>query len=250
MTGWRDLAGELDRWTEVGRVASFWWRDDDAGPDHPRLAALLAQRRRLAVPLALAAVPAQLTAATAAAILADEDACVLQHGIGHADRATTGRRRELAAEAGGLAAAMAAAREGLARTFGPRFHAVMVPPWNRIDAVVRQMLAPAGFHGLSTLGPRQAARWGTLTLVNVHIDIVDWKGGRRFAGEEACLAAACRHLWARRTGHADDSEATGLMTHHLVHDRACLAFIDRFVATTRAHPAARWLGAGDLFPRP
>lgn len=252
MAAWRELSAELDRWAGAGRCAGFWWRDDDAGPDDPRLPALLARRRRLAVPLALAVVPERLTTATARAILADEGTGVLQHGIRHANLAAPGRRRrELAAEAlaAGLDADMAAARERLARTFGPRFHAVMVPPWNRIDDRVREALAAAGFHGLSALGPRPAARHGALGLANVHIDILDWKGGRRFAGEEACLAAACRHLRARRLGRVDGGEATGLMTHHLAHDRDCLGFIDRFVATVRDHAAARWLGAADLFPR-
>ena len=33
MADWTDLTEELDRWALAGRRATFWWRDDDAGPD-------------------------------------------------------------------------------------------------------------------------------------------------------------------------------------------------------------------------
>jgi hypothetical protein len=70
----------------------------------------------------------------------------------------------------------------------------MVPPWNRIDDRVAACLAQAGLHGLSTLGPRGNPPAPGLRCANVHIDIIDWKDGRRFAGEARCLAAAVAHL--------------------------------------------------------
>ena len=48
----------------------LWWRDDDAGRDHPRLAALLDIARRREAPVALAVVPAWLEPPCAARILA------------------------------------------------------------------------------------------------------------------------------------------------------------------------------------
>ena len=38
---WPDLAVELDRWEEAGRIARLWWRDDDAVASTPRLDRLL-----------------------------------------------------------------------------------------------------------------------------------------------------------------------------------------------------------------
>lgn len=250
MADWQSLHRELDRWGEAGRTATFWWRDDDAGPDDGRLAGLLAQRRALGVPLALAVVPAWLAPASAALLRGDPGSSVLQHGFDHGNRAPEGRRRrELAAEAPAtvLDDCLAEGQSRLARAFGARFHAVMVPPWNRIDDDVLRRLSGRGFTGLSTLGPRSAARTAGLAVANVHVDIVAWRAGGGFAGEGPALAAACDHLARRREGTADPEEPTGLMTHHRVHDAACDAFVARFVAFTRDHGAGSWLDAGAVF---
>jgi len=250
MTDWSDLARELDCWAETGRAATFWWRDDDAGPDDGLLLPFVEQRQRLDVPLALAVVPGWLTDATTRVLSADPGCQVLQHGIDHSDRTTTERRKaELCEDAlgDGLEARMAEGRAVLAEAFGTADAGAMVPPWNRIDAAVAALLPDLGFCGLSTLGPRPAAARGGLALANVHIDIVDWKGGRGFAGDATCLAAAVDHLAARRTGRADADEPTGLMTHHRVHDDETRRFVDSFVTFVRDHPAARWLAAADLF---
>ncbi len=248
MADWDDLRRELDRWGEAGATATFWWRDDDAGPDDGRLAGLLAQRQDLGVPLALAVVPAWLEEASAALLRGDPGASVLQHGWAHANRAGPERRKcELVDGDDDLGDCLSRGQSLLAHALGARFHAVMVPPWNRIDATVAQSLAARGFAGLSTLGPRAAPQRDGLRLANVHLDIVGWKGGGGFAGEAPVLAAACDHLARRRAGTADAAEPTGLMTHHRVHDRDCDTFVDRFVTAVRDHPAALWQDAATLF---
>ena len=253
MADWDRLGAELDRWAGRGGAATFWWRDDDAGPEDGRLAGLLARRRALGAPLALAVVPGRLAPAVRDAIAADGAPRVLQHGADHADRAGGSRRKtELAAGAlgHGLAGALEAGRRRLEDGFGAAFLPVMVPPWNRADDAVARRLAGLGFEGLSALGPRPGPARHGLALANVHIDIVDWKTGPRFAGEERALGAALNHLEARRTGAADRQEPTGLMTHHRVHDAGCRRFVDRFVAFVRDHPAARWLDASEVFAPP
>jgi hypothetical protein len=57
-------------------------------------------------------------------------------------------------------------------------------------------------------------------------------------------------LRLRRLGQADRTEPTGLMTHHLAHDRAAWDFIARFLDETKGHPAGRWIGSGTAFRRP
>lgn len=253
MADWTLLGAELDRWSERGETATFWWRDDDSGPDDGELDDFLARRRALGAPLALAVVPEWLEPAARDAILADGVATVLQHGAAHADRATSGRRRtELAAEAleHGLADALGTGLRRLEDRFGPAFLPVMVPPWNRADEAVTRLLAGLGFRGLSALGPRPAASRRGLALANVHIDVVDWRTGPRFAGEARALGAALRHLEARRTGAADPLEPTGLMTHHRIHDDGCRRFVDSFVAFVRDRARARWLDASDVFALP
>ncbi len=249
MAEWDDLRRELDLWAASDRRATLWWRDDDAGPDDGRLAGLLRRRRDLGVPLALAVVPDWLVPASAALLRADPGASVLQHGWCHLDRAAPGQRKcELTSHGGSgeLEAGLAAGQSALAHALGARFHAVMVPPWNRIDEEIADRLAPLGFAGLSTLGPRPARRRFGLALANVHVDIVDWRGSRGFVGERAALTAACDHLARRRAGTVAADEPTGLMTHHRDHDGACDGFVERFVATTRDH-GATWLDAAAVF---
>lgn len=250
MADWTALGQELDAWAQSGRTATFWWRDDDAGADAAKLKELLHLRQGLGVPLALAVVPDWLTPDVACLIAGSGGIHVLQHGIAHADHSGgRGRRMELCAGAlpSGLGQALIRSHDVLRASFPSSLIEVLVPPWNRIDEAVLPILAGSGFLGLSTLGPRRGARKHGLVVNNVHIDIIDWKTGRRFAGDEACLEASVRHLESRRRGVADSAEATGLMTHHLVHDAACHAFIDRFVHTVARHPAGRWLSAGTVF---
>lgn len=252
MVEWMHLIEELDQWSAQGKAATFWWRDDDAGADEESLRSLLLQRGRLDVPLALAVVPEWLDPAVAQMIREADDVVALQHGVSHADRTSGSRRRmELASEAlaSGLRQALIRSRKALLLSMRPTMIDVMVPPWNRIDDDVLSILPGCGFSGLSVCGPRHRQYQGGLLVNNVHIDIIDWKAGRRFAGEETCLRAAIGHLAKRRLDTVDPAEATGLMTHHLVHDGPCRAFIERFVGTTRDHPAAHWLSAEDVFGR-
>ena len=86
-----------------------------------------------------------------------------------------------------------------------------------------------------------------LRQVNTHVDIIDWKGGRRFAGEDAALNAALRHLQARRTGAVDAAEPTGWLTHHACHDEATWSFLERLFELSRGQPGVRWRSAQELF---
>src|ERR1700747_679024 len=56
MVTWPDLMAELDCWEEAGKVATLWWRDDDAVAPTARLGRLLSIAP--GVPLSLAVIPA------------------------------------------------------------------------------------------------------------------------------------------------------------------------------------------------
>jgi hypothetical protein len=120
----------------------------------------------------------------------------------------------------------------------------MVPPWNRIDGALAARLPTLGYLGLSTLGPRRQA-----FDTNVHVDVMDWPS-RRFAGTERAVGALVGHLRQRRLGKVDADEPTGIMTHHRVHGDDVERFLERLFGVTKAHPAARWLEASEIFVRP
>lgn len=251
MASWAALARELDTWSESGRPASFWWRDDDAIAPSLSLASLLAASRRYGVPLALAVIPARTQAALAALIAREPTVTALQHGYAHVNHAADGAKN---GELGPARAPAVNARElgqgavRMAALFGAPALPVLVPPWNRIDPALIPLLPGLGFRGLSTYGPRQAAEPAPgLRQANSHLDVIDWRGRRGFIGEAKALAQLVDHLAARRTGNADASEPTGLLTHHLVHDDAAWAFLEALFTATRRHPAARWWTARDAF---
>lgn len=250
---WAALSAELDLWAAAGRTATFWWRDDDAGEMTGPLGRLLVLRKQVDIGLALAAVPTCVDDPFRAQMAEETSVAVLQHGYSHHNFATPDERKiELDASrpAEHVIAELAVGMQTLSSL--PGWLPVLVPPWNRIAPHLLPLLPELGYRGLSGLGPRQRQNaMPGLRQNNVHIDPVDWRGrqgpARAFAGTESAVAAAVAHLAARRTGGADSEEATGLMSHHLAQDDDTWAFVEQFIALTKAHPAVKWLAANDVF---
>ena len=244
---WSDLTDELDAWRAEGRIATLWWRDDDAAAPAPALDRLAGLAGEHGVTVGLAVIPA-LAQPSLAPWLEPVRAEVLQHGWAHRSHAAAGEKKsELGRHRapGVMVAELARGLERLRELFGARCLPVLVPPWNRIDPDLIAALPDAGFRGLSVYGSRTAAEPAPgLRQTNCHVDVVDWRGGRGFVGRDRALAAVVRHLAARRGRWADVSEATGLLTHHAVHEEATWTFIARFLERTAQHPAVRWLAPG------
>lgn len=223
----------------------FWWRDDDAGGPTAEIGRLIELSAASAVPLALAVVPGAAQAALFRMLHARVS--VLQHGSDHRNRAGPGEKKTEypAAEPEDEALArIAAARERLKSVAGAWLLPVLAPPWNRLRGTLAARLPEAGLRALSTFGPRPAAEPAPgLRQVNTHVDIVAWRAGRGFIGEEAALGAARRQLALR------SEEPTGWLTHHAAHEPASWAFLERLFEVTRrcgaswAHPAAVFLPA-------
>lgn len=246
---WRAFSNELARWHDSGRVADFWWRDDDAARPAPALARLLALSHSTSVPLALAVIPMQCEKETLESI--GPTMTIVQHGTDHRNRAAAGEKKTEfpAAEPPAAAIArLAAAKERLAALAHARFVPVLAPPWNRLPDALVSHLPAAGYHGLTRYGARTAALAAPgVAQVNTHIDLIAWRAGRGFAGEEACLTAALRHLEAKRAGSADPDEATGWLSHHALHDEAAWAFLERLFETSRSAEGVRWHSVQELF---
>jgi hypothetical protein len=224
---------------------TFWWRDDDAGRDHPRLAALLDLADARAVPVALAVVPTWLDEACAWRVRRSRSTTVLQHGVAHADHAARPAKK---IELGGTAdrlllrRELGAERERLAETFAEHFLPVLVPPWNRIAPDLVPTLADLGFSGLSAFGRRGSARPAPgLRQVNTHLDLVAW-----WEGSRALTLAESTERLAGLVRTCSD-EPIGILSHHLVMDQAALAILDRLLALVQDHPRARLAAAAALF---
>lgn len=247
---WQAFAEELARWRDAGRIVELWWRDDDAARAVPALERLLALAGKSAVPLALAVIPEPAEGAWLGEL--GREISLLQHGFDHRNRATGGEKKTefpAAEPATSALERIAAGRARLASLVGPQALEVFVPPWNRLPAALLPRLPEAGLHGLSTYGARRSGHPAPGVLqINTHVDIIAWKDTRGFVGEDGALGLALRHLAARRAGEADQSEPTGLLTHHAVHDEGAWGFLERLFEVTRREPGVRWRHAAELFP--
>ncbi len=241
---WPDLAVELDRWEEAGRIARLWWRDDDAVAPTPQLDRLL--RLAGAIPLALAVIPADAAPGLAAALVAFPQVAVLQHGWCHANRAASGKKSEYPAERHPVDVAdeLDEGRQRLRSLFGPRALPVFVPPWNRFVDRFLPLLAEAGLKTVSQQAPRMAPLADGVAALDVHLDVTAWRGGRGFVGTGAALGRLLAELRQRR--ETGDDSAIGILTHHLVMDGATEDFIAQLFLWTCGLPGVRWLGAGEL----
>jgi hypothetical protein len=254
MVKWPDLMAEFDRWEEAGKVATLWWRDDDAVAPTARLSRLLSIASR--VPVSLAVIPADVDPELAR-WLSDylrsapkASVAILQHGWRHLNHSGVGKKSEFPAERPRpeLAFELAAGWARLSDLFGTRAQPVLVPPWNRFDDSLLSLLALCGLTGISRARPRSASpRAPGVIEANIHVDLVDWKRSRGFVGEEAALGGLVQHLRARRLRTVYADEPTGILTHHLIQDEATDAFLDRLIEVSLAHPAALWLDAGEIF---
>jgi len=247
---WHVFADELARWRDAGRTAQFWWRDDDAHMPTPALARLLALRAEAEVPLALAVVPARAAPALFEGIGAKIS--VLQHGADHANRAQPGEKKTEFSVFEATDAALSRLRAGQARLAdlsGGRALPVLVPPWNRIPEPLTAAIGRAGFRGLSTFGTHAACVPG-IRQVNTHLDIIAWRNGRAFAGEEQLLRQAIIELAARRTDATKSTAPLGWLTHHAVHDAAAWRFLRQLLAIVRGTGGATWTGAEQIFTQP
>jgi len=248
---WRWLQLELERWSEAGRQAHFWWRDDDATKAGARLDRLLALSRSSQFPLSLAVIPARLEPGLADRVRDQAQVSVLQHGYAHVSHAAAGKRN---LELGGLrsrAEILADLEQGyqaLSSRFGASFKPVLVPPWNRIDAQIVSDLAGIGFSGLSTMKARRSAHPAPGILqVNTHLDPINWRQHGGFVGVYPAIAVLVQHLQARRSGYRDPDEPSGILTHHLAHNEAVWRFVADLLACLHEHPAVRFVGADDIW---
>lgn len=231
---WSHLREELARRETPLRL---WLRDDDATMLTPALDKLLGLTAAFSVPVTLAVIPA-LTGKPLAQALSPHGTPVI-HGWTHSNHAPPpekkqelGPHRPLKLVEDDLTAAISRMME----LYGDRFVRMLVPPWNRIRPDVLPRLPSLGFEALSAFGP--APSRPPLPVFNTHVDLIDWRGTRGCRDEAALIG----ELLAQ----AEEPEPIGILAHHLVHDAAAWAFLEKLFTLTRLFPNVRWLSARGL----
>jgi len=226
---WSRFAEEVAR-----RKPVFWVRDDDAVALTPALGRLLSLVQENSVPLALAVIPDLAEPDLFARI--GEGVSVLQHGCDHRNRAAPGEKKTEFPAHEGIAEALdrlRLAHQRLLSLGGSKVLPVVAPPWNRMRRELAAALPGIGIQGLSGYGREEAIRG--IRQVNTHVDIVAWKDGKRFIGDEEAARLAMTHVLG--------DQPLGWLTHHAVHDAAAWTFLERLF-TLRG---PRWARAAELF---
>jgi hypothetical protein len=216
---WSEFEAECAR-----RRPRFWWRDDDAGAVTPELKKLLELSRRKQTPLALAVVPD--AAEPELFRLLHEGVTVIQHGTDHRNRAAAGEKKTEypAAEPIERALARISQGQGRLRTLaGKRFFPVLAPPWNRLRKDLLDKLPAIGVRGVSGYGARAG---------NTQVDIVAWRQGKRFIGEQPAFRLAL-----------SSEDPVGWLTHHAVHDEQAWEFLERLLELK----SVRWVSVQEAF---
>jgi hypothetical protein len=248
MTGWAALTAELGIWADNGQTAVLWWRDDDAITATPQLSDLL--RLAGSVPLALAVIPAFAQPDLAEALTGRPQLAVLQHGWLHVNRGGTGSKKSEyppGRAAAAVIAEISAGRSRLDALFGPLALPVFVPPWNRIADEFLTLLPNHRIAAVSGMASQRAhPPSARLARLDVDLDLVDWRGGRGFVGEDAALGGLIDCLQARRGALRSVVRPIGLLTHHLIMDRATAGFVMRLIGLVGGHRAGHWAAVGDL----
>ncbi|MBX2856527.1 MAG: polysaccharide deacetylase family protein [Rhodobacteraceae bacterium] len=235
----------------------LWWRDDDAVAATPALDQLLELCARWTAPLALASIPARVQPSLAQCIapIPLEQVEILPHGWAHTNHAAPPAKKSEFGFDRSLSDRLSDASLGLQRledSFGPQLTPLFTPPWNRVDPGLLPHLPTAGMRGVSTSGPRTHVEAApSLLRLNIHLDPIDWRGGRSLADPQAQVDRLTTLLAARRDpslapsarAAPDPTEPIGLLTHHLDHDAAIWAFLEALLRHLSEHAVLKWWSA-------
>lgn len=261
---WRPITDRLDRLRATGRHVDFWLRDDDAVEPTAALDRLVDLADRFSVPITLAVIPAYTTGELSHYLARRDDISVAVHGWTHQNHAPPTEKRQ---ELGGhrpreaVLGELESGYSHLSALHPSSFVPMLVPPWNRIDAGLLDGLPVIGFTALSVFGPERKGRSEAskmkngsiastfprpgLTLINTHVDVMDWHGTRGCRDHREIIEDIAQRLDEMNV----DEEVIGILTHHLVHDESVWEFLSQLFEVTAVHPACRWQRISDLIAR-
>ena len=235
------LSRELARWRGAGRTARLWWRDDDAAGASAALDRLLQASRATEVPLTLAAVPAGDMTSLAGRVARASLVTVIQHGVDHQNRRTGPKAGEFPHDWDRHDLEIALRRGWSLLQAVPRAQPIYVPPWNDAHPELEAALGACGYTGWSVNGELAPALGGDgrLPRMDVHLDLLRWRGGARFRGRGRLLSDLAGELRRRRLAGRWDAPI-GLLTHHLAHDERAWRFLEAFLNWSVARREFAW----------
>ena len=246
-----DLLRELREWKIIGKVARFWWRDDDASKDTTELRRLLVLAENVETAVGLAVIPQQADQ-TLAKLISEAPCCVWQHGWRHLwqydgvaggysqGEFGTGRTLEL------MMVDAQRGQEALDHIFGEAgWQRVFVPPFHALSPEFKSLLPSLGYCGLSA-GLPLTPLIDTIAEVNAETDLMHWPT-RRFAGSQTIVTSLVEQLQTRRQGLVSPHVPIGILSHHLAHDEDAWQFLTDLLSLLKSHSATELVPANVLF---
>ncbi len=241
------IEAEFDEWFRRGLAPCFWLRDDDAMQPSRALDRLIEMVRRYDVPLLLAVIPVDATAALAEQIVDEPRVTPCVHGYAHRRHTPDGTPPlELGGDrpADEILLELARGRERLTGLFGDRLSRILVPPWNRLSNEVASRLHEVGFTALSTNSWHDDG--STLPQLNTQIDIIDWGRDRQGHTIEWAAGELLRRL---RQARERGGFPLGILSHHLIHDAQAWDTLKWLLHYLRTERGFAFEAADDLVDR-
>lgn len=202
---------------------------------------LVEQARRADIPLSLSVIPTLLSPELCKWVNRYTSVTVLQHGTDHCDAGGGVGPTQFDPQEAPHAIARRLVEGWTALSGFHRRLPVYVPPWHDLTPNTAAAAAMAGLESISAWGaPAAQGR------VDVHLDLMRWRGPPRFAGSQRVLGRLTRELRKRRVQRRWQ-EPIGLLTHHLVHDDAAWRFLDTLLSFEPLKRTAQWRSAEVLF---
>src|SRR3990167_7052026 len=239
---WQPLLNELGQWQQIGRIVTFWWRDDDAISDTPALRTLLTITDPF--PIAIAVIPAKCDVTLSGLLASYSRVAIFQHGWRHLK--IDGQLIEFPATRNSktVLAELQAGHTILTELFGAQFLPVMVPPYHGWSNDFTSLLEVTGLIGFSVKGATPSPR-RTFKVVNVHIEPIVWSVPPTLGDPDVHIAAIVAELQQRRS--TGSTEPIGVLTHHLSHDAATMTFCEELAGILKVNPAVVVVHPATLF---
>lgn len=231
------LRKALDDFDAQHRKVRLWLRDDDAVLPSLALDHLLALTQDHHVPVTLAVIPEKTGQPLVDRLALAPLASVAVHGWSHHNYAPAGEKKQELGTHRPQSIVLEELKAGfdkLDTLYPERFIPMLVPPWNRLAPSLRAPLPSLGFSRLSVFGREDQG--SPISLVNTHVDIMDWRGTGGGRAPDALFAELADWI-----GRSDAPPLVGILTHHLVHDDVAWDFLQTLLAITSAHPACEWV---------
>jgi len=240
--GWGSQLAEALESNPEGHSPAVFFRADDIGGGGQAFRALCRLFRTHQVPLAMAVVPAWLTAIRTQQLFStaplDEPLWGWhQHGWRHANWQRTGKKSEFWEErpVEKQWSDICRGLKKMCEIFGSRFTPVFTPPWNRLPGATLRILQELDFKAVSITGALPRVSKGVIGLRNLRIQVdLHTRKGKNGEADFQTMLLELRAVMTRK-------EPVGIMLHHQRMTPFAFAFLDELLHLLRYRVQAQFL---------